>query len=134
MKFLKFLVAVALAMIVNVVFAQTVDTTGVSTTTVFTDPTLGKMLSSYEAIFGALVIIWGYIAKLFKLPTAIKNNFIFVVIAGGIVLGGVFLIAGWSKALPLVFSFLSAIGLFNTIFKPAGKLLSTTAPLRLDTK
>jgi len=134
MKLLKLMLSVALVMIVNVLFAQVVDTTGVSTTTVFTDPTLGKMLSSYEAVFGALVILWGYVAKLFKLPNALKNNFIFVVIAGGIVLGGVFLIAGWSKALPLVFSFLSAIGLFNTIFKPAGKLLSTTAPLRLDTK
>ncbi|MFM9952407.1 MAG: hypothetical protein ACKV1O_31040 [Saprospiraceae bacterium] len=134
MKLLKLMLAGALLMIVNVLFAQTVDTTGVSTITVFTDPTLGKMINSYEAIFGALVILWGYLAKLFKLSPTLKNNFVFVVLAGGIVLGGVFIYAGWSKTLPLVFSFLSAIGIFNLILKPAGKLVSANAPLRLHTK
>lgn len=134
MKLLKLLFSIALVMIVNVIFAQTVDTTGVSTTTVFTDPTLGKMINSYEAIFGALVILWGYLAKLFNLPPTLKNNFVFVVLAGGIVLAGVFIYAGWSKTLPLVFSFLSAIGVFNLLLKPAGKLIAANAPTRLDTK
>lgn len=134
MKLLKLLLSVALVMIVNVLFSQTVDTTGTSTTTVFTEPTLGKMINSYEAIFGALVILWGYLARLFKLPPTLKNNFVFVVLAGGIVLGGVFIYAGWSKAFPLALSFLSAIGVFDLLLKPAGKVISANAPLRLDTK
>lgn len=134
MRLLKLLVAVALAMIVNVLFSQTVDTTGVSTTTVFTDPTLGKMITSYEALYGALVILVGYLGKLFKLPDFLKNNYVFVVAAGGIVLGGVFFTAGWSTTLPLVFSFLSAIGIFDLILKPTGKLISANAPIRLNTK
>lgn len=134
MKLLKLMLAGALLMIVNVLFAQVVDTTGTSTTTVFTDPTLGKMINSYEAIYGALVILVGYLGKLFKLPAFLKNNYVFVVFAGGIVLAGVFIYAGWSKTLPLVFSFLSAIGVFNLLLKPAGKLISANAPMRLDTK
>lgn len=134
MKLLRLMLAVALVMIVNVLFAQVVDTTGTSTTTVFSDPTLGKMINSYNALYGALVILVGYLGKLIKLPAFLKNNYVFVVAAGGIVLGGVFLIAGWSKTLPLVFSFLSAIGVFNLILKPAGKLVSANAPMRLNTK
>lgn len=86
----------------------------------FEDPTLGKLLDIYNLLYGALVVIWGYLAKLLGLKSE-KIPFVFVVLAGGLVLAGGFVLAGWTEILPLVFSFLSAIGIFDLILKPAQK-------------
>ena len=106
------------------VFAQTVDTTGLVTNPVFDEPSISKMVSAYDAIYGALVIIWGYVGKAFGLKTKLGKNYIFVVLAGGIVMGGVFLQAGLSQGFGLVFSFLNAIGIYDLIFKPAERVFS----------
>ncbi len=109
-------------MIAAPLIAQTVDTTGLIKNPVFDDPTLNRMVSTYDAIYGALVILWGYLGKAFGLKTKFGKNYIFVVLAGGIVLGGVFLQAGLSEGFGLMFSFLNAIGIYDLIFKPAERL------------
>lgn len=98
--------------------AQVVDTTGVGNFSPADDLSgLSGWLNWYHALYGALVIGWGYLAKAFGLKAKV-SNFVFVVAAGAAVLAGAFLALGFSKAFPLVFSFLSAIGIYDLIFKP----------------
>lgn len=114
----KFIIMIA-AMIAAIVAvtAQTVDTTGLVENPVLTDPTVTNLLDAYNVLYGALVIAWGYVAKLLGLKAKV-SNFVFVVLAGGAVLAGAFIMFGIGKALPLLFSFLSAIGVYDIIFKP----------------
>lgn len=107
------------------VIGQVVDTTGLADNPVFTDPSLAKLVNTYHLIFGALVVIWGFVAKGFGLKTKMKNNFVFVVLAGAVVIGGVFVTAGWSSAVSLLFPFLGAIGFYDLIFKPGQQLLKS---------
>lgn len=109
------------------VFGQVVDTTGLADNPVFSDPSLGKMVNTYHVIFGALIIVWGYVAKAFGLKKTFKNNFVFVVLAGGICIAGVFIQAGLASGISLIFPFLGAIGFYDIIFKPAEKLLFSSA-------
>jgi hypothetical protein len=104
---------------------QVVDTTGLGNNPVFTDPDLSNMLNAYHLIFGSLVVIWGFVAKGFGLKSKMKNNFVFVVLAGAVVIGGVFVTAGWSSAVSLLFPFLGAIGFYDLIFKPGQQLLQS---------
>ena len=90
-------------------FAQStlppVDTTGLTRWNPFDGPvTVGKLLEIFNPLYGAIVIIWGYVAKLLKLKSD-KVPFVFVVLAGGLVAGGVFLTQGFS-AVGIVISFL----------------------------
>jgi len=78
-----------------------------------------ELLNIYNAIYSALVIVWGYVARLFKINVS-ANKYIFVVLAGGLVLGGAFYALGFSEVFPLVFSFLASIGVYDLFLKPAG--------------
>lgn len=108
-----------------VIFGQIVDTSGLANNPVFVDPSLSKMVNTYHAVFGALVIIWGYVAKALGLKHRFKNNFVFVVVAGAVVIAGVFIQAGWVSGFSLVFPFLGAIGFYDIIFKPGERLLGS---------
>lgn len=104
-----------------VLSAQTIDTTGVGGFDPAKD--LGAMqglLQWYNLLYGGLVIIWGFVAKAVGLKTKFPQ-FVFVIVAGGAVLAAAFVALGFSKVFPLVFSFLSAIGLYDIIFKPIMK-------------
>lgn len=102
-----------------------VDTTGISQITPANDlTTLHGMLNWYNALFGALVLVWGYIAKGFGLKAKV-NNFVWVVVAGAVVIGATFLAIGVTKAIPLLFSFLGAIGIYDIFLKPGSKLLQS---------
>ncbi len=103
-------------------FGQAVDTTGLAGNPVFDEPRLDTLLNAYNILYGALVIVWGYVAKAFKL-NAKFSNFVFVVLAGGVVIGGAFIGFGFTKAFPLVLTFLSAIGIYDILFKPIEKVI-----------
>lgn len=107
------------------IFGQVVDTSGLANNPVFLDPSLAKMVNTYQVIFGALVIVWGYVAKAFGLKQRFKNNFVFVVVAGAVVIAGVFIQAGWVSGFSLIFPFLGAIGFYDIIFKPGERLLGS---------
>lgn len=112
--------------VVNAV-AQVVDTTGIGNFSPSDDLSgLAGWLNWYNILYGGLVIGWGYLAKVFGIKTK-PGNYVFIVAAGGLVLAGGFLALGFSKAFPLVFSFLSAIGVYDLIFRPAKKLFSPVA-------
>ncbi len=118
-----FLGILAFALMPFLVTAQAVDTTGISDNP-FPDGTasLGKLVDMYDLLYGALVIIWGYIGKALKLDTKVPN-YVFVVLAGGIVLAIAFVLLGFSNVFPLIFSFLSAIGVYDLLFKPVTRAL-----------
>lgn len=109
-----------------------IDTTG-ATTGPFLDGStnLGEMVQWYHILYGALVVLWGYVAKAFGLQTKVKE-FVFVVLAGGLVLIGAFVALGFGGVFPYLFSFLSAIGVYDLILRPGGNMVSrlgtTTAP------
>lgn len=86
------------------------------------NPNVGDLLGLYEVLYGALVVIWGYVAKALGWKTE-KIPFVFVVVAGALVVGGVFLLLDLSDAITLVISFLLSLGIFDAIFKPVEKLL-----------
>lgn len=116
-----FLTALALVLAAALT-GQTVDTTGLADNPVLVDPTVKNMVDVYNILYGALVIAWGYIAKLIGLKGKV-GNFVFIVLAGGVVIAGGFVAFGFGKAFPLLFSFLSAIGVYDIIFKPLNKAL-----------
>lgn len=108
-----------------VMHSQVVDTTGLAENPAFNqDPTVAILLEWYHYLYGALVIVWGYIAKVFNRSQ--KIPFIFVVVAGAAVIGGAFYVLGFSKVFPLIFSFLGAIGIYDIILKPAKRLVQQT--------
>jgi len=125
-----------LLVMVTAVTGQTVDTTGIADAPLFHDVSVDSMINTYNIIYGALVILVGYISKALGLKAKV-NNFIFVIIAGGLVLAGAFIAFGFSKALPLAFTFLGSIGFYNvflkkdsvlpTVLKPVGNLFKKTA-------
>lgn len=100
----------------------TVDTTGIAKGPFLEEPlTLTKLLSWYDALYGALIIIWGFVYRslgkpLERIPKAL------VVAAGGGVLAAAFVLAGWSSVLPLLFAFLGAIGVYDLFIKPTQRL------------
>ena len=103
--------------------SPTVDTTGVSGWDPFEEPvTVENLMKAYHAIFGALVILWGYVARLFGWNTG-KAPFVFVVVAGGAVIAGAFVALGLAKAAPLIITFFLSLGLFDTILKPGEKAI-----------
>ena len=101
----------------------TVDTTGLSGWNPFDEPvTIENLTKAYHAIFGALVILWGYVARLFGWNTK-KVPFVFVVVAGGAVIAGAFVALGLAKAAPLIITFFLSLGLFDTFLKPGEKAI-----------
>jgi len=103
--------------------AQVVDTTGIGGFNPGNDlGNLGGLIEWYNLLYGALVIIWGYVAKAVGLKTKFPH-FVFVVLAGAMVLGAAFLALGFSKVFPLLFSFLASIGVYDLIFKPAKQII-----------
>lgn len=103
-------------------FAQVVDTTGLADWKPFDGPlTVDKLIEIFNPLYGAIVIVWGYIAR----ALGLKHNkvpFVFVVLVGGLVAGGVFLTQGFS-AVGIVISFLASLGIFDLILSPAEKLI-----------
>lgn len=116
------IVLLALVALCIPVLAQTVDTTGLTDTKVLDEATTESLLKAYNILYGALVIIWGYVGKLLKLNAKVPH-YVFVVLAGGLVIAGAFVIFGFGKAIPLLFTFLSAIGIYDLILKPAGNAI-----------
>lgn len=78
-----------------------------------------ELVSMYDVLYTALVVIWGYIGRLFKF-TANTKSYVFIVLAGAIVLAIAFIWLGFSEVFPLVFSFLGAIGIYDIFLKPLG--------------
>jgi hypothetical protein len=105
---------------IAILSGQVIDTTGINDPILPEDINLNTMTFIYNAIYGALVILWGYIAKVFGWHTTGKNGVIFSIIAAGIVLAISFKLLGFSSGLPLAIAFLSAIGFYNIFLKPAG--------------
>ena len=107
-----------------------VDTTGLQTVD-FKDITPEKANMYANVLFSALVIVWGYVARALKIKYK-PGNFVFIVIAGGIVIGGIFVAVGWAKALPLSLSLLASLGVFDAILRPGQNAIKTA--LSAETK
>ena len=122
MKAKLLLLAGFMLMAIAAAFGQVVDTTGLADNPVFDEPRLDTLLNAYNILYGALVIIWGYVGKAFNLQSKV-SNFVFVVLAGGVVIGGAFIAFGFAKAFPLILTFLSAIGIYDILFKSIEKVV-----------
>ena len=88
--------------------------------------TIGGMDAVYAAIVSALTIVWGNIAKVFGL-NFVKGKFVFVVLAGGLVIAGTFIIGTsmgetFSDILPrsvlFIASVITGIGAHSTFINP----------------
>lgn len=102
---------------------QVVDTTGLADNPGFTDPaSLTKLIEPYQVLYSALIIIWGYLGKFLGLKAKV-SNYVWVVVAGGIVVAGAFIAYGFD-VFPLVLSFLSAIGVYDIFFRTAEKAIA----------
>ena len=56
-------------------------------------PDTGKLITWYDMLLGAFTMTWGFIAKAFRIDKKV-NDFVFVVLAGGITIGGIFCLLG----------------------------------------
>jgi len=127
-RFIAFTLAALLFMAPVLTFAQTppVDTTGLDAWKPFDGiVTIEGLQEVYYTLYGAIVIIWGYVAKMLGLQKR-KVPFVFVVLAGALVAAGVFLTQGFSAA-GIVISFLASLGIFDLILKPGQKLFRSKA-------
>jgi Sec-independent protein secretion pathway component TatC len=81
---------------------------------------LTDLIASSEALFGALVIVWGYVAKFLgtHVPALDKVKTVFKVLAGAVVLAAAFVSFGFAEVFPLVFSFLASMGVYDLFLKP----------------
>jgi hypothetical protein len=130
-RFIAFTLAALLFMAPILTFAQTppVDTTGLDAWRPFDGiVTVEGLQEIYYALYGAIVIIWGYIAKTLGFKKR-KIPFVFVVLAGALVAAGVFITQGFSAA-GIVISFLASLGIFDLILKPGEKLFRSKVPIR----
>lgn len=131
MKTLKKIFLLSVAMVLSMcIIAQAppVDTTGVDAWKPFADGvTLDGLNEIYNVLFGAIVIVWGYVAKAFGFKSKSKVPFVFVILAGALVAAGAFVFAGF-EAVPIVITFFISLGIFDLILKPAEKLLRGKQP------
>lgn len=81
---------------------------------------LNDLILNAETLFGALVIIWGYVAKFLgaRVPAIEKVQPVFKVLAGAVVLAVAFISFGFAEVFPLVFSFLASLGVYDLFLKP----------------
>jgi len=88
--------------------------------------TIGGMDAAYAAIVSGLTIVWGYIARIFGL-NLMKGKFVFVVLAGGLVIAGAFILGTssgetFSDILPrsvlFIASVITGIGTHTTFINP----------------
>ena len=88
-------------------------------------PQVGDLIRESEALFGAMVILWGYVSRLIgkNAPAIEKIKPVFKVAAGGVVLIVAFVSFGFSDVFPLVFTFLASLGVYDLFLKPAKSLL-----------
>lgn len=117
---LRIMLLVALAMTLFAVnsFAYTTDPPSLEETLGGETPVLGNFIGWYEAIYGGLVIGWGFVARAFNIKST--PNFIFVVVAGGLVIAAGFIAFGWADFFPLAISLLSSMGIYDLVFKGIG--------------
>lgn len=92
--------------------------------------TVPELVSTYNAIYMALIVVAGYVLKLFKVKydwSLPGKRLPWIIAAVGLVLGVAFVQAGFSTVLPLLFSFLGAIGFYDIILKPFNLVVKTPA-------
>jgi hypothetical protein len=93
-----------------------IDTTGVGNIS-FKDIDAKKATDYANLIYGALVVLFGYIARAFKIKVK-PGRWVFVIVAIGVVLGGVFVAMGWAKTLEIALTLLASMGIFDALLKP----------------
>lgn len=107
-----------------VVNGPSVDTTGVGQGP-FTGGSinLADMIEWFHALYGALVLLLGFVVKGFKLPGTLLDRVptFLRVVAAGAILAAAFTMVGWKGTLPYIFSFLAATGIYN-LFQSVNKI------------
>ena len=84
-----------------------------------TDVTVGVLLDWYNALYGALVVLVGYLVPF--IPGAAKlGKKVFAIAAAGLVLLVVFVTLGLADGFGLALTFLAASGVYDYLLKPAG--------------
>jgi len=83
-------------------------------------PDLDLILNWYNGLIALLTMLWGFIAKAFKIDKKV-NNFVFVVLAGGIAIIAIFVYWGLAGGITAALSVLTAMGIFD-LFKGGVKL------------
>jgi len=80
---------------------------------------IGVLLDWYNALYGALVVITGYLVPF--IPGAAKlGKKVFAIAAAGLVLLIVFVTLGLADGFGLALTFLAASGVYDYLLKPAG--------------
>ena len=68
----------------------------------------------YSSLVAGLVMVWGYVAKSLGLKEIVPN-FVFVVIAGAVVIIGIFLALGFGEGISHVIAVLTSMGIFDIL-------------------
>lgn len=90
------------------------------------ETTLEELVDWHNLLHGALVLLFGFLAK--GIPALKKvPEFVYVVLSGGIVLAVAFLALGFGEVIQYVFSFLGAVGIYDIIVNPIRKAAQANA-------
>lgn len=79
--------------------------------------TLEDLQKYMNEFYAAIVIIWGYLARWLKVKKS-PMPFVFVVVAGGLVIGWAFVAFGGAQVKPLIISFLASLGTYSAVLRP----------------
>ena len=85
-----------------------------------TDQTdLTGFLHWYEVLYGAIVILLGFVHNWIPVLTTVTEKWVRVALAG-LIVGVIFFAYGFADGLSLVFTFLSAVGIYDIFLKRTG--------------
>lgn len=89
-----------------------------------------SLMDQFNYLYMALIWVWGYIAKAFKLNTK-KVPFVFVIVAGAAVIAGLFVAARGTDTnyIGLIFSFLSSLGIYDIVLKQIENAIKKNKPV-----
>lgn len=83
------------------------------------DTELTGFLNWYNALYGAIVILMGFLHNWIPVLTAVSEKWVRVALAG-VIVAIIFLLNGVGDGLSLAFTFLSAVGIYDIFLKRAG--------------
>jgi len=92
-------------------------------------PDIVELTDFYNVVLGGLLMLWGFIARAFRIDKKV-NDFVFVVIAGGITIAGALIWWGFADGISAVLTILTTMGIFDLLKGGANQLTARKSTVK----